>query len=36
MSKVTDDEERKIYEATKEDFDNKIKFLRKEVEALDE
>lgn len=36
MSKITDEEERRIYEETKEDFDNKVRFLRKEIEALDE
>jgi len=36
MSKITDNEERSIYEATRNDYDSKIKFLRKEIEALDE
>lgn len=36
MSKITDDEERRIYNETKEDYDKKVKLLRKEVEALDE
>lgn len=36
MAKVNDDEEKRIYEETKEDYDKKIKFLRKEVENLDD
>lgn len=36
MSKITDDEERRIYNETKEDYDTKIRFLRKEIEGLDE
>ena len=36
MSKVNDDEEKAIYENTRNEYDKQIKFLRKEIENLDE